>query len=83
MSLAQAKAFVEKMKSNEVFRERILAAGDVEQRLDKCRTEGFDFTLEDIEALQASCVNPQLHESNLSLSWQSGGPCHTKCAPIM
>lgn len=82
MSLAQAKAFVEQMKFNDVFRERILAVGDVQLRLDKCRSEGFDFSLEDIEELNAVSVNPQLPENNLPLSWQCKGPCHTKCAAI-
>lgn len=82
MSLEQAQAFIEKMKSDEVFRERILAAEDVGERLAKCKTEGFDCTLEDIEALQSVCIDPQIPGTNLPLTWQCQGPCHTKCAPV-
>ena len=82
MSIEQARAFIEKMKSNEVFRECVLALKDVEERLAKCRTEGFDCTLEDIEALQSVCIDSRIPGDNLPLTWQSPGPCHTKCAPV-
>lgn len=82
MSLEQARAFIGRMKSDGAFREFILAAGDVEERLAKSRTEGFDCTLEDIEALQAVCIDPQIPGSNLPLTWQCKGPCHDKCAAI-
>lgn len=83
MSLEEAKAFIEKMKSDEAFSECVLAAGDVEKRLSKCKEEGFDCTVEDIKALQAICNKPQIPRGSLPLNWECKGPCHTKCAPIV
>lgn len=48
MSLEQAKAFIEKMKSEEAFKERILAVEDVEERMEMIKAEGFDCTKEEI-----------------------------------
>jgi len=81
MSLEQAKAFIDRMKSDGAFSERILAAGDVEKRLSKSKDEGFDCTMEDIKALQAVSIHPHGQKGSLPLGWQAGGPCHVKCAP--
>ena len=52
MSEDQAKAFVEKMKSDEAFRARVMAEEDVETRLVLIGAEGFDCSAEEIGALQ-------------------------------
>ena len=52
MSADQAKAFVEKMKSDEAFRARVMAEEDVEARLALIGAEGFDCSAEEIGALQ-------------------------------
>lgn len=82
MSLEQARAFIGRMKSDEAFRGYILTSENVEERLAKSKAEGFDCTLEDIEALQAICIDPRIPEGNLPLTWQCKGPCHDKCAAI-
>ena len=52
MSVDQAKAFIEKMKSDEAFRARVMAEEDVEARLALIGAEGFDCSAEEIGALQ-------------------------------
>ena len=52
MSVDHAKAFVEKMKSDEAFRERVMAVEDVEARMALIRDEGFDCSAEEIGAAQ-------------------------------
>ena len=52
MSEDQAKAFVEKMKSDEAFRAKVMAEEDVEARMALIGAEGFDCSAEEIGALQ-------------------------------
>jgi predicted ribosomally synthesized peptide with nif11-like leader len=60
MSVDQAKAFVEKMKSDDAFRARVLAEDDMDARMALVRAEGFDCGAEEIVALQ------ELGEAELS-----------------
>jgi len=52
MSADQAKAFIEKMKSDEAFSARVMAEEDVEARMALIGAEGFDCSAEEIAALQ-------------------------------
>ena len=52
MSKEAAQAFVEKMKSDEAFRARVMAEEDVEARMALIAAEGFDCSAEEIGALQ-------------------------------
>ncbi len=83
MSLQQAQAFIDKMKSDRVFSKAILGAGDIGERLAIAGNEGVPCSIEDIESLQAVCIEPPVQGSNLPLSYQCKGPCHTKCAAIV
>jgi len=67
MSVDQAKAFVEKMKSDEAFRARVMAEEDVEGRMELIVAEGFDCSAEEIGALQ------KLGEAELSGAVGGGG----------
>ena len=60
MSKEAAQAFVEKMKSDEAFRERVMAEEDVEARMALIGAAGFDCSAEEIGALQ------ELGEADLS-----------------
>ncbi|MEI6692060.1 MAG: Nif11-like leader peptide family natural product precursor [Chlorobium sp.] len=51
MSLDQAKAFIEKMKSDDAFRERVMAIEDVAGRLVCIQSEGFACTEAEIQAV--------------------------------
>jgi len=48
--MESAKAFVERMKTNEDFRKKVTECKDNEARKAFVLKEGFDFTLEDLKA---------------------------------
>jgi len=52
MSEEQAKACVERIKSDEAFRARVMAEEDVEARMALIVAEGFDCSAAEIGALQ-------------------------------
>jgi len=52
MSKEAAQAFIERMKSDEAFRAKVMAEEDVEARLALIHAEGFDCSVEEIGALQ-------------------------------
>ena len=52
MSEEAALEFVEKMKSDEAFRARVMAEENVEARMALIGAEGFDCSAAEIEALQ-------------------------------
>ena len=58
MSAEQAKAAIEKMKTDEDFRERIMALTEVAARLEIVRAEGFDCSAEEIAAVSGAPVHP-------------------------
>ena len=51
MSTEQAQAFVERMKSDDAFRARVLAEEDVAARMEIIGAEGFDCSAAEIEAV--------------------------------
>ena len=67
MSVEQTQMFLEKMKSDEAFRARVLAEEDVEARMALIGAEGFDCSAEEIAALQ------ELGEAELSGAVGGGG----------
>ena len=72
MSVDQVKAFIEKMKSDEAFRARVMAEEDVEARLALIGAEGFDCSAEEIGALQ------ELGDAELD-GVAGGGWCDEAC----
>ncbi|TCD47030.1 Nif11-like leader peptide family natural product precursor [Chlorobium sp. N1] len=48
MSREQAKAFIERMKSDEAFQKKVMAIEDAEERIACIHSEGFLCTLEEI-----------------------------------
>ncbi len=48
MSLESAKSFVEKMKIDENFRNKVTECKDQESRMAFVKSQGFDFTADDI-----------------------------------
>jgi predicted ribosomally synthesized peptide with nif11-like leader len=53
MSLEQAKLFMEKMKTDEAFRAKIMSVQGVSERLQMANSEGYDFTEEEIKTVLA------------------------------
>ena len=49
MSHEAAQAFIEKMKSDEAFRARVMAEQDEAARLKLINAEGFDCTVAEVE----------------------------------
>mgnify|MGYP006291018715 CR=1 FL=1 len=48
MSVEQAKAFIERMKTDEAFREKVMSIEDAASRIACIQGEGFDCTAEEI-----------------------------------
>ena len=74
MSEEQAKAFVEKMRSDDAFRAKVMAEEDVEARMALIGAEGFDCSAEEIGALQ------ELGEAELGRA--VGGGCDSECGDV-
>ncbi|MEQ8188718.1 MAG: Nif11-like leader peptide family natural product precursor [Candidatus Eremiobacterota bacterium] len=53
MSLKPARAFVDRMKTDEDFRKKVTDCKDAETRAAFVKEAGFDFTAEDIELVRA------------------------------
>ena len=51
MSKESAKAFIEKIKSEEEFAKRVTGAASREERAEIAKSEGFDFTPEELKAV--------------------------------
>ncbi len=60
MSLDQARAFVEKMKSDVAFKERVLAIEDVDARLSCIQSEGFDCSESEIKEVAGELNDEEL-----------------------
>ncbi|WP_449258579.1 Nif11-like leader peptide family natural product precursor [Chlorobium limicola] len=61
MSAEQAKAFIEKMKTDEAFRDRIMAIETPEERLNAIGAAGFECTGEEInEAANRGFIEPTM-----------------------
>jgi len=60
MSVDQARAFIEKMKSDEEFRDRIMAIEAVDARLAAARDAGFVFTEAEIKEVKSELSYEEL-----------------------
>lgn len=78
MSLEQVNAFIDRMKLDEVFREKILALEDLNERLVFIQSEGYGFTLEELEeAGDDMCVGVESDSwYGESQSCKCGGKCY-------
>jgi len=61
MSIESASAFMERMKTDEDFRDRITKAEDAEQRGEIVVAEGFDFTREEVESVANELSDEELN----------------------
>jgi predicted ribosomally synthesized peptide with nif11-like leader len=60
MSLDQARLFIEKMKSDEMFAKRVLAIEDVAGRLACIQNEGFDCSEDEIKEVSCELSDEEL-----------------------
>ncbi len=63
MSLDQARTFIEKMKSDETFRNRVMAIEDVAERFNIIKSEGFDCSEEEIKEVAGELSTEELDEA--------------------
>ena len=60
MSLDSAKVFIEKMKSDEAFRNRVMTIKGVDERRQFMSSEGFDFTQDEHMQVSQELSDEQL-----------------------
>lgn len=60
MSQEAAKAFVERMKTDSDFRERVFAETDVDARMLLVRAAGFDLTADELEPPSGALADAEL-----------------------
>ena len=60
MSQESAKAFVERMKSDEKFRTKIIAVEDVSARAKLIQSEGFDCSAEEIDTATSELSDEEM-----------------------
>ena len=70
MSVEQAKAFIERMKTDDAFREKVMAIEGLAERLACIRAERFDCTMEEINEAGSDVTH-----------LAGGGPRHC-CSPF-
>ena len=80
MSMKQAKAFIEKMKTDEAFHDRIMAIEDADKRLKAIPLEGFECTTNDINLLYTAC-ELAIEEYEHAIT-RAGGVCTNNCYDV-
>ena len=73
MSIESAKAFLERMKTDEDFAKKVTACKDSDERMAFIKGEGFDFTVAEI-----STVKGELNDEDLDLV--AGGATWLGCS---
>jgi predicted ribosomally synthesized peptide with nif11-like leader len=77
MSIDSARAFLERVKTDEAWREALSAADSKDERLAMARAEGFDFTKEELKMVKYELSDEDLdavvggvsHHGNWCCSW--------------
>ena len=70
MSIESAKAFIEKMKTDEDFNQKVKGCKDAEERMAFVKEAGFDFTSEELKEVSENL-------SDDDLDGVAGGICLT------
>ena len=60
MSIESAKAFLERIKSDEDFKNSVGELGTAEERMEYVKGAGFDFTKEEIKSLKDELSDEEL-----------------------
>ncbi len=76
MSVEQAKAFIEKLNSDETFRSQIAGAGSDEARLQTAKEAGFEFSTEELTSVIDQFTGEELSEEELDAV--AGGAIYMK-----
>ncbi len=62
MSISQAKEFINKMKSDKKFHDKLMENTDIKERMEYIVKAGFEFTVEDIKYTQSEIGGEGLDE---------------------
>ena len=76
MSEEQLKAFIEKVKSDTVLREKLKAAASAEEAIETAKKAGFSIVAEDIQSMQSATV--EVSDEELE-SAAGGRGCAGRC----
>ncbi len=60
MSVESAKAFIERMKTDEEFSEKVKGCKDAEERMACVKEAGFDFTNEELKEVSENLSDDEL-----------------------
>ncbi len=82
MSVESAKAFLERMKTDEDFHKRVGEVENAAERLAFVKAEGYDFTREEIGSVATELSEEELDK--VAGGWNPGGcgmsePCNADC----
>jgi predicted ribosomally synthesized peptide with nif11-like leader len=87
MSMEQAKAFIEKMKTDGTFRDRIMSIEDTDRRMKTILLEGFECTKDDIHSLYTDCESAIGEYEHVEIRGGGGCPSYEVtsvfCNPIV
>lgn len=72
MSIEQAKAFIERMKTDSTFRERVMGSENFAARMSLVNSEGFKCTAEEIKQLDSEL---RLKSEDKRGVYYTGGNC--------
>ena len=81
MSIENAKRLVGDLQLDESLALQVLSQPK-SLREETWQRLGFDCTESDVEAYHTLMTQHNCSETSLPKTWQCGGPCHTKCAPM-
>ena len=88
MTMESAKAFVERVKTDEAFAKRVSGAASREERAEIAKAEGFDFTREELKTVTGELSVDEL-ETVAGGHWgcgythESENPCGAKVGAVM
>lgn len=77
MSIEVAKEVIEKLKTDEAFRTKVMAVEDLEERMKLIHDEGFDCTLEEVKEAAGNLSDDDLE------SVAGGLASESYCSPIL
>lgn len=83
MSIESAKMFLEKIKNDEAFKNKVASLDSKEKRVDFIKAEGFDFTEEEFNQVRRELTPEALDEAagggHCGFTHESGERCSCYC----
>ena len=76
MSIESAEAFIERLRTDKEFREKIGKAKNKEERMKLARASGFDFTAQELDIIRCKITDKTEQQRDKSKSIFSGFSCN-------